>query len=173
MSAEGEDLLEHLTKKYGPSATQRFGDANSPLRQSGRAVGIEFTNDRKIYNTIRAHTLVEYVKNDLNDNDKANSIMEDLYGRFFVKGQNIDSVELLQQVAQTAGYHVPTEILEDPKRHDQVRQKDMQAKRSGVRGVPFYVIEQNSGGTPVGFSGAMPPAFLAEQLLDVHASGEK
>jgi len=172
MPEEGEDVAEHLIKKYGPSAMQRFNDPNSSMKVSGRAVGIEFTNDRRIYNTIKAHTLIEYVKNDLQENEKANAIMEDLYARYFEQGQNIGSIELLQQVGEKAtGQVVPAQILEDPERHAAIRENDMKAKRGGVHGVPFFIIEKNGGGQPVSFSGAYPPAFIAEQLID--ASGDE
>lgn len=170
MPEQGEPIVEHLIQKYGPSAKQRFNDPNSSMKQSGRAVGIEFTNDRRVYNTIKAHTLIEYVKNDLKENEKANMIMEDLYGRYFEHGENISSVQVLQGVAQTAaGVVVPQEVLEDSRRHDEIREKDRNAKQGGVHGVPFFIIE-NGGGQPVSFSGAYPPAFIAEQLID--ASGE-
>lgn len=171
MPPEGEDIVEHLTKKYGPAAPQRFNDPNSSMKQSGRAVGIEFTNDRRVYNTIKAHTLVEYVKNDLKDNDKANAIMEDLYGRYFEKGENIDTVSLLQSVAEESGHTVDAQVLEDSKRHEEIRAKDMSVKRRGVHGVPFFIIEKNGEKESVNFSGAYPPAFIAEQLID--ASGEE
>lgn len=173
MGPEGEDIVEHLTKKYGPSAKQRFNDPNSSMKQSGRAVGIEFTNNRRVYNTLKAHTLIEYVKNDLNDNEKANIIMEDLYGRYFERGENIDSVEVLQQVAENAGCTVDAQVLEDSSRHQEIREKDMDVKRRGVSGVPFFMIEKNDVGESspsINFSGAYPPPFIAEQLID--ASGD-
>jgi len=126
MPEEGEDIVEHLTKKYGPSAQQRFNDPNSSMKQSGRAVGIEFTNDRRVYPTIKAHTLIEHVKNDLSDNEKANSIMNDLYERYFEQGENVSSVDLLQQVATSANVNVSKEIINDDQRHAQIRELDMQ-----------------------------------------------
>lgn len=115
---------------------------------------------------------MEYVKRDLDQNEKANAIMESLYERYFERGENIDNVELLQQVARESGQvEVPTEVVEDPKRHDQIRELDMQTKTSGVHSVPYFIIEQNDGGRPVTFSGTCSPAFIAEHLID--ASGEE
>jgi predicted DsbA family dithiol-disulfide isomerase len=48
----------------------------------------------------------------------------------------------------------------------------LQVKRGGVQGVPFFIIEQNNGGQPASFSGAYPPAFIAEQLIDASGSGD-
>jgi predicted DsbA family dithiol-disulfide isomerase len=173
MPEEGEPIVDHLVKKYGPAAKQRFNDPNSSMKESGRAVGIEFTNNRRVLNTIRAHTLIEYVKKDLDKNEKANEIMENLYQRYFERGENINSVELLQEVARESGQvEVPAEVIEDTKRHDDVRARDLQVKRGGVHGVPFFIIEQNNGGQPVSFSGAYPPAFIAEQLIDASGSDD-
>ena len=35
MPEEGEPIAEHLSRKYGPSAMQRFNDPNSSLRVMG------------------------------------------------------------------------------------------------------------------------------------------
>jgi predicted DsbA family dithiol-disulfide isomerase len=167
MKEEGEPILEHLAKKYGPSAAARFGDKNSQLMQAGRKVGIEFTNDRNVYPTVRAHALMEYVKEI--DNDKANQLMEEMYKRYFEKGENINSPELLTDLAEQFGVERKTavSVMMDGERQSEVLAKDQHAKRGmGVSGVPFYVIEQNSGGHPVAFSGAQPPDLIAEVLTE-------
>jgi predicted DsbA family dithiol-disulfide isomerase len=162
---EGEPILEHLKKKYGSSATQRFGDPNSQLMQAGRNVGIEFTNDRNAYPTIKAHSVIEYLKE--SDNEKANSAMEELFRRYFVQGENINSETVLTEVTSKYGVEKETAltVLKDPVRKKKVLEKDQYYKSGvGVSGVPFYIIEQNSGGRPVGFSGAQPADVIGELL---------
>jgi predicted DsbA family dithiol-disulfide isomerase len=164
MAKEGENIMEHLTKKYGARATQSFGDPNSSLMKSGRAVGIEFTLDRNIYPTVRAHALMEYVKE--TDNDKANAIMEELYIRYFTKGENINNVDLLMEIAAKFGVDEKAALLVmlDDAAQKKVLSKDQSAKRSGIHGVPFYIIDQNNGDDPVTFSGAYPANMIAEML---------
>lgn len=53
MNEEGEDLREHILQKYGPRGARMVDDPNSHLMQMGRAVGIHFTNQRKIYPTVK------------------------------------------------------------------------------------------------------------------------
>ena len=171
MDDEGEDILEHLTKKYGPSASKRFGNPDSYLMNAGREVGIEFTNKRNIYPTIRAHALMEHVK--ASDNDKANQLMEEMYKRYFCEGANINDVDKLAEIAGKFG--IDSEqvkaVCSDDDLLEQVRQKDIYNKRRGVSGVPFFIFHRNDGSRPIGVSGAQPPEILAEQLEA--AAGER
>lgn len=171
MKEEGEDIKEHLHKKYGARGVASFGDPNSHLYRAGRAVGIHFTSDRKIYPTVKAHSLMEYVKT--KDNDTANEIMEELYKRYFERGENINSVQVLTEVASQFGVdpNEAQQAMNNPQLHEQVHQKDQAYKRgSGISGVPFYIIERNAGGRPIGFSGAQPVDVIAEQLEDASQS---
>ena len=165
LSEEGEPIIEHLVKKYGPSATRSFDDPNSPLKRMGRAAGIQFNNDRNIYPTVKAHALIEYLK-ETGNNDAANAMMEDLYKKYFEEAVNINSDDVLIEAAEKHG--VPKEkaqeVLLDQLRKDDVLRKDESYKRQGISGVPFFMIEQNSGGRPVGFSGAQPIDVIAECL---------
>jgi predicted DsbA family dithiol-disulfide isomerase len=83
MVDEGQNLMDHLVQKYGPAAVANFNDPQSShLHQMGRAVSIQFNNDRKMVNTLQAHALVEAVK-ESQGNDVANRLMEHLYQLYF------------------------------------------------------------------------------------------
>jgi predicted DsbA family dithiol-disulfide isomerase len=165
MGDEGEDLMEHLTKKYGPGAAARALDPNSSLYVMGRKVGIEFATDRKMVATQRAHALVEHLKT--KNNESANQFMEDLFRSFFVEGQDINQEALLAEMAQKYGVDAKeaTSVMDAKHRHD-IMVKDRQIKsKYGVSGVPFFMIHPNEGsGPPVAFSGAYPVDVIAEQL---------
>lgn len=165
MEDEGEDLKEHITNKYGASAAKGFGDPNSNLFKSGRAVGINFTSDRNIYPTASAHALMEHVK--LTDNDKANKLMETMYEEYFCKGVNINSVDVLADIATKLEIDKDkaVAVCSDKELQKQVKIKDRKFKTSmGISGVPFFIIQPNKGGRPFGFSGAQPAEIIAEQL---------
>jgi len=164
---EGEPIKEHLEKKYGSSAMKRFVGPNNPLFAAGEKVGIHFTNDRNVYPTIKAHALLEKIKEQ--DNDKANALMEDLFQSYFVEGLNINDPEKLAAMAskESIGWdrEKAMEAMSDSHLQEQVRAKDHAYKtQMRVSGVPFYIIESNSGGRPVAFSGAQPPEIIAELL---------
>lgn len=166
MPQEGEDLAAHLYGKYGSRGVQMMNDPNAYLYVAGRKVGIEFTKDRNIYPTQKAHALMEYVKEKV-DNEKANQIMEEMYVRYFEKGHNINSDTVLKEIATKFGVDAEKaqEVIQDGKYLKEIDDKDQIAKRRmGISGVPFYIVEQKSGGQPVGFSGAQPVDLIAEVL---------
>ena len=176
MADEGEPILDHLTKKYGPSARGRFEDPDSHLMRAGRAVGIEFTNDRNAYPTIRAHALMERVKED--DNDKANALMEEMYKSYFVSGGNINDEGTLAELAAKVGVDrdAAVEAMSSAELRRRVVQKDREYKtKARVSGVPYYIIEKKGGGgggkgrPAAAFSGAQPPDLIAEFLEEAAA----
>ena len=164
MAEEGEDVMQHLTKKYGASAAKNFKDPDSNLAKMGRAVGINWNYDRKMFNTKKAHALVEHVKS--KDNDKANKLMEDLYAGYFEQGCDLSDTEKLVSFAKKVGFEEDEAraAMADDKQA-LILKKDREVKSEwGVSGVPFYIIEQTNGDDPVAFSGAYPVDFIAKQL---------
>lgn len=168
MPEEGEPIIEHLSKKYGPSAAQRFNDPNSSLRVMGRNVGIEFNNDRKAVNTKRAHALMEYLKS-TSGNDVANNFMEDLYKLYFEEGQDINDETIL--VTAVGKHGIDSEQARRVMAPDFLKDIDHKDKHNkfkyGVSGVPFFMIHPNDGKSrPITFSGAYPVEVIAEQLVE-------
>lgn len=181
MSNEGEKIMDHLTKKYGPSAVKRFGSRNSYLNEAGRKVGIHFHPDRYVYPTVMCHALMEYVKTV--DNNKANQLMETFYKKYFELGENINDIEVLKGIAKPtliSGLHVNddastqteeavekalVDAMKDVSLKQLVVSKDLKAKtQMHIQGVPYFVIERNDGKRAIEFSGAQPADIIAEQL---------
>ncbi|KAL3911878.1 MAG: hypothetical protein SGILL_007111 [Bacillariaceae sp.] len=177
MPEEGEDITEHLSRKYGSSAAQRFNDPNSSLRVMGRKVGIEFTNDRKAVNTKRAHALVEHLKQSpAHGNDVANQFMEHLYKLYFEEGRDINDETLLAEIMVSEQYGLDTEQAKRAMSADHLKEIAVQDRQNkvqyGVSGVPFFMIHSSvdTKSRPVAFSGAYPIEIIAEQLEE--AAGE-
>jgi predicted DsbA family dithiol-disulfide isomerase len=187
MSDEGENLREHLTRKYGlATVTTELGD-KSRVHQMGRAVGIEFNNDRKMVNTIKAHALVEAVK-DKYGNETANMLMEKLYTLYFECAVDINDENVLAGVALSMAGMDASEAAAamGSMNRNRIRALDRQIKnRWGVSGVPFFIIEpiknksKTAGGgdsgdsddfEPITFSGAQPINVLAELLQQAAAA---
>jgi predicted DsbA family dithiol-disulfide isomerase len=163
---EGEDLEEHLAKKYGTRAVQSMRNPNNYLHSAGRKVGIQFNNERKIISTAKSHALIEYAKEE-KDNDTANKIMEELFHRYFENGENVNATDVLVDIASHHGIdkEAAEQAIQDDKFHYSVNEKDELHKRQmRISGVPFFVIERKDGKRPIGFSGAQPIDVIAEQL---------
>jgi len=165
MSEEGEDLGEHLTKKYGPGIAEKLHDPNFSLTVTGRKVGINFKNDRLIVNTKRAHALMEHLK-EKEGNKTANKFMEDLYKSYFEKAENVNDKKLLANLVEKYGVNAEeAEFAMAEHNLIGISNQDRQIKSQyRVRGVPFFMIHPNDGGRPIGFSGALPSDIIAEQL---------
>lgn len=163
MEDEGEDLKEHLINKYGPSAGKMFENPEkSHLHQAGKRVGINFTNDRYIYPTIKAHVLMEYFKkkqqeeeekgevlinsDDINDTPP-NRLMEEMYKAYFERGENINSIDVLSrlvvdELGLLSSQEQVEEIIEDGRAQYDIVQIDNYNKRQmRISGVPFFIIQ--------------------------------
>lgn len=59
MGEEGEDLVDHISKKYGRTP-QQVAQAQDDLRQRGADVGFTFGKRSRIYSTFDAHRLMHW-----------------------------------------------------------------------------------------------------------------
>ena len=164
MPEEGEDLMQHLTKKYGISAVKGFKDSNSTLAKMGRALGIRWNNDRKIYNTKKVHALIQHMKS--KDNEMANKFMERIFMGYFEESLDLSDTELLVSLAKNAGLdEIDARAGMANDTQVEILREDREIKSQWrVSGVPFYIIEENSGDDPIVFAGAYPVDFIANQL---------
>ena len=87
---EGEDMMEHLTRKYGPGVVARFAAPNNPLDVAGARVGITFNRNRRVIPTIRCHQLMEWVNK--THPEKANELMEKLFKAYFEDAIDVSKV---------------------------------------------------------------------------------
>jgi predicted DsbA family dithiol-disulfide isomerase len=162
---DGEDFDVHIGKKYGPAMAAKLDSPDNSIAKAGRAVGIQFNNQRNMYPTVQAHALMEHVKK--SDNAKANALMEIMYSEYFEKGENINDVDVLTALAERVGLdkEEAKAAIENQDLQAVVQKKDQMYKtQMRVSGVPFFIIEPNNGERPIAFSGAQPPEIIAEQL---------
>jgi predicted DsbA family dithiol-disulfide isomerase len=163
---EGEDMMEHLTAKYGKQMVEKFSAPNNPLDVAGAKVGVKFNKARRVIPTMRAHQLMEYANK--SHPDKSNALMDLLFSKYFEQAVDVSKVDQLLAIATEVGLD-PTEAreaIESPALKDEVMKQIHYARRQlRVSGVP-YVIIQREGGKPISFSGAQPPDIIAEQLLE-------
>ncbi|MFP5405713.1 MAG: DsbA family oxidoreductase [Gammaproteobacteria bacterium] len=141
----GIDRADYLRTKFGaadPSAIYQRVSA------AAREVGLEpdFDHIARQPNTLRGHALIGAAQGDLQQ-----AVVEALFRAYFVEGADLTSRETLAGVAREAG------LREDAIRHaldsreaaDAAAHADSEARRMGVSGVPFFVIDGR-----VGVSGA-------------------
>ena len=91
---EGEDLEEHISKKYGPAMAARFSSPDNPLTQAGRKVGINFNPARRVISTLRCHVVVDHVNKEFGI-DKGNELMKVLFRCYFEEAKDVNNKAIL------------------------------------------------------------------------------
>jgi len=138
----------------GGDPTTRVGQR---MRSAGEQVGINFTGLTDRYpNSIKAHTLLDYAGREAPE--RQNQLQEILFRHYFTDGRYPDDANL-RLAAEEAGLNVERAMasVTDVNRRAEVKREAEAYSRSGISGVPFFIIN----GKPFG-SGAQPPAAFVE-----------
>jgi predicted DsbA family dithiol-disulfide isomerase len=138
MPPEGMDRREYLETKFGgPKGAEQV---YSRIRQTAAETGLEIDFDaiKRTPNTYDAHRLVHWAKTTGNQS----AVAQQLFHRYFEKGEDISDHEILLDVAESAGMEraVVARLLESDADRDTLIGKEDQARRMGVTGVPCFVI---------------------------------
>jgi len=158
MVPQGEDTIEHLTRKYGRSADE-LRATQDMIRERGAAVGFEFRQGARsrIYNTFDAHRLLawaETVQGDSAPAGAALALKHALLRAYFTEGLNPGDRELLAQRAAACGLDEAQAraVLASDRHADEVRERERQVSELGIHSVPAVILNQRwliSGGQPV------------------------
>lgn len=152
---EGIARADYLTRKFGtpdPGAIyQRVGAA-------ARAVGLapDFAKIARQPNTLRAHALIGAAR----DEAQQQAIVERLFGAYFVEGADLTSRDTLAALAREAG--LPDDAVSealDGAGARQAARDDTEARKLGVSGVPFFVIDGKLGVSGAQGADALLAAF--------------
>jgi predicted DsbA family dithiol-disulfide isomerase len=151
IAAEGEDIVEHLTRKYGstPEQIERNSEA---IRQRGAAVGFTFGQGRRrrIYNTFDAHRLLHWAGLEGRQRELKHALLR----AYFTDGGNPSDHALLLRVASEVGLDAgrAAAILGSDDYADAVRAQERFYLDQGIHSVPAIIIDDRhliEGGQPV------------------------
>jgi predicted DsbA family dithiol-disulfide isomerase len=161
MPPEGEDIHEHLMRKYQITAEQ-VAQNHEYIRERGAAVGFSFNMEgrKRTYNTFDAHRLLHWAA-ESEDADAQRRLKWRLLSAYFAEGADPSSHEVLLSAVEQTGLDVAqaTEILNTDSLRDEVRQQQQFYLSQGIHSVPAVIINDRylvQGGQP-------PEAF--EQAL--------
>lgn len=167
MKAEGQDIVEHITEKYGSTPAQ-MAQSQEVIRQRGAALGFTFDMGARarIYNTFDAHRLLHWAE--AQGNQRA--LKEKLFEAYFTKGEDPSSHEVLLRLAGEAGLdrEGARAVLESNQYADEVRQLEYYWQRAGIRSVPAIVINQRHL-----ISGGQPPEVFEQALRQIAQQDEE
>ena len=109
------------------------------LTQQGKAYGIQFNFDSALtFNTYNAHRLIQWAKS----SNKANELKEAFMVAYFTNGLDLSKNENLLAVVKSLEMDVTTaeQVLNSTEFAEEVQNDIAQANALGVRGVPYFVI---------------------------------
>ncbi len=151
MPAEGQDIIEHLTEKYGSTPAQ-LQHNREMIRVRGQDLGFTFSMDarNRVYNTFDAHRLLHWAE----EEGRQLALKQALFKAYFTDGENPGSHEVLARLASEVGLDAirAQEILASDEYASEVRQREKFYQQQGIHSVPAIIINDRhliSGGQPV------------------------
>ena len=151
MPPDGEDIVEHLTRKYGlaPADVERNSAA---IRERGASVGFVFGEGkrRRTYNSFDAHRLLFWADGE----GRQRALKHALLRAYFTDGENPSDHAVLARIAGDTGLDASTasEILASDRYAADVRERERFYQRQGIQAVPSVIIDDRhliQGGQPV------------------------
>lgn len=149
--------VEYFTKTKGVSAEQArqmLGHATSMAKE----VGLEFHLEESILaNSFDAHRLIQFAKT----KGLGDAIEEALFKAHFTEKKNIDDKRILTEIGASIGLNMVEvgEVLASDAFEKEVKQDELAARKIGVQGVPFFVLNNKYG-----ISGAQSSEVFLETL---------
>lgn len=149
--------LEYLaeTKGWTKEQTQEMVQH---VVEMAKEEGLEYRmDDTKVANAMDAHQLIQLAKTV----GKGNEVEERLFRAYFMEGKNIADMDVLMELGEDVGIEAAQvrESLEKDKFTDSIRQDIREAQQIGVRGVPFFVFNNQYA-----ISGAQPVELFVETM---------
>ena len=154
MPAEGIDRKLYRTRKFG--SWERSQALDAQLAENGAGEGIQFAFDRmeRTPNTFEAHRLILLA----GEQGVQDGVVEALFQAYFVNAMDIGNREVLAGIATAAGMDA-RDFLESERGRQEVGAEESWARRLGVQGVPFFLINGVAA-----ISGAQQPEIIAATL---------
>jgi predicted DsbA family dithiol-disulfide isomerase len=153
--AEGIDLRASLAQRYRQTPERLF----APVEAAAREVGLplDFSNVTRVYSTVDAHTLVRHAQR----KGTASAVADDIFTAYFLNGRSIDDRDVLSGIAVLHGFTKPEAraLLDDVDERQRTLDDVQQAIKTGVKGVPLYVINGREA-----ISGAQAPSVFARAI---------
>ena len=136
--AEGMDRQAYLEAKFGGAqgAAQVYGRIAEEARRSG--LDIDFSKIPRTPSTLDAHRLIRWSETA----GTQPAVAQQLFVRYFERGEDISDREVLLDVAASAGLErdVVAELLNGDADREAVEAEEAEARRMGVTGVPTFVV---------------------------------
>lgn len=151
------NTFEHLAKNKGISV-QEAKQMTQYAAAAAKEVHLTLDFEKAVVaNSFNAHRLIQLAKKA----GLANEVEEKLFRAHFVEGKNIDDPAVLTEIALAAGIDEKemAQMLGSDAYETAVREDEERAGMLGIRGVPFFVLNNKYA-----VSGAQSPEVFLQAL---------
>ena len=151
------DVYEYLATSKGISIEDSKAMHENVVRMA-KSVGLEYNFDRAVIaNSFDAHRLIQFAKS----KGLGDEIEETLFAAYFTNGLDMSDLDTLAEIGGSIGLS-PIEletILHSEDFSSEVQNDILEAQKYGVRGVPYFVLDDKYA-----ISGAQPSSVFLEAL---------
>jgi predicted DsbA family dithiol-disulfide isomerase len=165
MAAAGENIVEHIGKKYG-STPEQSAQNRAMIKARAAEVGFDFemTDASRIYNTFDAHRLLHWASLAGDEIQLKKALLE----AYFTHGEDVSDIDVLVQAAETAGLdpQAARTVIAEGRYAKEVRAAEEGWRRAGITAVPSVVINQRYL-----IQGGQPPEAFEQALRQIAQEG--
>jgi predicted DsbA family dithiol-disulfide isomerase len=165
MAPEGQDVVEHLSAKYGSTAAQQAVNWEN-LRQRAAAVGFDFRKEGRgrVWNTFDAHRLLHWAG--LQSPDGQLALKKALLAAYFTQGLALSDPAVLLDAVRAAGLDpvAAQAVLDSDTYANDVREQERFYTGAGISAVPSVIVNGKHL-----IQGGQPPEVFAQALRQIAA----
>ncbi|MDQ6629214.1 MAG: DsbA family oxidoreductase [Pseudomonadota bacterium] len=164
MPSEGEDAIEHLSRKYGAAPAQ-LATSRAALRERGAAVGFRFGERLRVWNTFDAHRLLYWAGEQGAERQRA--LKHAFLTAYHGNAENIGAADVMLRLVADAGLDVERAraILDGDTYAEEVRERERYWQGLGIQSVPAIVIDGRHL-----ISGGQPPEVFEKAIRQIAAT---
>ena len=152
----GMPRREYIERKWGPG---RGPEVYARVAGVGRSVDLPFAFENITVqpNTLQAHRLLAFAERQ----GRQDEVSEALFKAYFIDGVDLTDLDALADTAARAGIDREAALayLKSDEDRETILQADVEARRAGIGGVPFFIFNRR-----VGVSGAQEADVLLQAM---------
>ena len=163
MAPEGEDIVEHLQRKYGATPEQQAKNREA-IRARGAEVGFTFGPQRtRTWNTFDAHRLLHWAAESAGPTAQR-ALKQALLEAYHGAGANVSDRAVLVACAAAAGLDAEQaqRVLDEGRYADAVRAAERQWQAAGIHAVPAVIVNDTYL-----IQGGQPPEVFEQALREI------
>ncbi|WP_428542041.1 DsbA family oxidoreductase [Profundibacter sp.] len=161
MPPQGMDRREYLELKFGgkEAAIKVYAEIAQKAEEAG--LEIDFAAIKRTPNTINAHRLIHWAGIE----GVQTFVVSALFRAYFVEGRDIGSNDVLCNIADASGMDADMveRLLKSDADVEYIRNKDAEARERGVRGVPTFIVANESV-----LTGAQPADLWGQVIVEIN-----